>query len=62
MHRMMFVRLGAVLVFVLIGLKLNWGGHRVLFPICFFMDFFSSRWPERASGNPILIKEVITWA
>ena len=32
-----------------------------IFKQAHFMDFFSSRWPERASGNSLQIKEVITW-
>lgn len=48
MHRMMFVRLGTVLVFVLIGLKLDWGGHRVLFPICFL---WTSSHPDGPKGH-----------
>ncbi|MBS5518883.1 MAG: hypothetical protein SOU94_04625 [Acidaminococcus sp.] len=51
MHRMMFVRLGAVLVFVLIGLKLNWGGHRVLFSYLLFYGLLLIQMARKGIGK-----------
>ena len=51
MHRMMFVRLGTVLVFVLIGLKLDWGGHRVLFSYLLFYGLLLIQMARKGIGK-----------
>ena len=51
MHRMMFVRLGAVLGVVLIGLKLNWGGHRVLFSYLLFYGLLLIQMARKGIGK-----------